>query len=72
MFAAYDGFRQLGVEMAPFEVFGDIATLSDLGPEVALSGYVGDVLAALAQLGKQRPPNIDYPEELRPWLGREV
>lgn len=72
MYAAYDGFRQLGVETAQFEGFGDIAGLSDLGPEVALSGYVGDVLAALAQLGKPRPPNIDYPEELRPWLGREV
>jgi len=72
MFAAYDGFRQLGVETASFEGFGDIGTLSDLGPEVALSGFVGDVLAALKQLGKPSPPNIDYPDELRPWMGREV
>lgn len=71
-FAAFDGFQQLGVETAPFEGFGDIDTLNDLGPEVGLVGFVGDVRNALKKLGLPNPPPINYPEELQPWLGRKI
>ena len=43
-FAAFDGFTQLGAEIGvPFEGFGDIEQITDLGPEVGLVGFVGDV-----------------------------
>jgi hypothetical protein len=71
-FAALDGFRQLGVETAPFYGFGDIEELTDLGPEVMVVGFVGDVWNALRKMGRPLPKPMDYPEELRPWLGREV
>ncbi len=71
-FAAFDGFNQLGVEIASFEGFGDIDTLEDLGPEVGIVGFVGDIWAALKKLGLPMPAPIDYPEELKPWLGRNV
>lgn len=71
-FAAFDGFRQLGVELASFEGFGDIEAIEDLGPEVGLCGYIGDVLASLKQLGVPAPAPLDYPEPLKPFLGREV
>jgi hypothetical protein len=71
-FAAYDGFWQMGVETAPFYGFGDIQHLQDLGPEVGLVGFVGDVWNALETMGKARPEPMDYPHELKPFLGREI
>jgi hypothetical protein len=64
-FAAYDGFRQLGVELAAFEGFGDIEAIGDLGPEVGICGYIGDVLAALRGIGRPAPAALDYPAELQ-------
>jgi len=72
VFAALDGFRFLGTETAPFYGFGDIDTLSDLGPDVGIIGYLGDVHIALKKLGKPVPEVLDYPLELRSFLGREV
>jgi hypothetical protein len=71
-FTAQEGFRERGVETVPFYGFGDIDTLDDLGPEVGLVGYVGDVQNALKKMGKAVPQTMDYPEELQPWLGRKV
>jgi len=71
-FAALDGFRQLGVETVPFYGFGDVETLEDLGPEVAIVGFVGDVHTALKKMGRPLPVPMDYPEELRPWFRREI
>jgi hypothetical protein len=71
-FAALEGFRQLGVETAPFYGFGDIDGLGDLGPEVAICGYVGDAFAALDLIRLPRPEPIDYPSELERYLGRKV
>lgn len=71
-FAALDGFQQRGVETAPFYGFGDIETLTDLGPEVGVVGFVGDVLRALTHMGIPHPQPMDYPEELMGWLGRRV
>lgn len=71
-FAAFDGFQQLGVETAPFQGFGDIETFDDLGPEVAIVGFVGDVLTALKKMGRPKPEPMDYPDELRPWFYRNI
>jgi hypothetical protein len=71
-YAAHDGFRQLGVEIEPFWGFGDIEGLEDLGPEVGLSGFVGDVQKALQKLGKPMPEPMDYPEELQEYLRRDM
>lgn len=71
-FSAWSGFKDLGVETVPFYGFGDIDALEDLGPEVGIVGFIGDVWDALKKIGKPRPEALDYPEELRPWLGREV
>jgi hypothetical protein len=71
-FAAFDGFNMLGVETAPFEGFGDIETLDDLGPEVGLVGFVGDVMNALKKMGLPMPAQLDYPEELQYYIGRKI
>lgn len=71
-FAAQAGFRERGVETVPYYGFGDIDTLDDLGPEVGLVGYVGDVHNALKKMGKAKPLPIDYPEELQGWLHRKI
>jgi len=71
-FAALDGFTQLGVEVQPYYGFDDIQALTDLGPEVGVTGFVGDTWAALKVLGKPMPIPIDYPEQLTPWLGRKI
>jgi hypothetical protein len=71
-FAALDGFQQMGVETAPYYGFGDIEQLGDLGPEVGLVGFLGDIWAALKVLGLPKPKPLDYPEELMGWMGRRV
>ena len=72
MYAALEGFRQRGTETVPFYGFGDVEKLPDLGHEVGLVGFLGDVWTALDTLGIERPPSLDYPEELRDFLGRKV
>lgn len=71
-FAALEGFRQLGVETAPFFGFGDIDGLDDLGNEVAIHGFVGDALAALKLIGMPVPVPLDYPDELVEFRGRRI
>lgn len=70
-FAALEGFRQIGIETAPFYGFGDVETL-DLGPHAGVAGFVCDVHKALEKLGLPLPDPMDYPEELQRFLGREV
>ncbi len=71
-FAAWEGFKELGVEVVPYYGFGDVETLKDLGPKVGIVGYLGDVWAALQLLGLPRPTPIDYPVELASFMGRKV
>lgn len=66
------GFRQLGVETVPFEWIDDIDGFPDLGPEVGVAGFIGDVHRALQVMGKPIPENVDYPPELKAYLGREI
>lgn len=71
-YTAWHGFQQLGVETAPFYGFGDVETLEDIGPEVAVLGFVGDALAALKKIGAPEPKPIDYPEALESFRGRRI
>lgn len=76
-FEMAEGFRQLGVEVERFEWSDEIAMLDDerfrdLGPEVGVFGFVGDVWAGLKRAGRPRPAPIDYPEELLCYLGRGI
>lgn len=71
-FAALDGFRELGVETAPFYGFGDVETLQDLSYEVGIHGFIGDVQKALVSLGLKVPKVPDYPPELTDFLHRDV
>lgn len=66
------GFWTLGVETAPFEWIDDIDGFEDLGPTVGIAGYIGDVHRGLQKLGRTIPPNVDYPDELIMYLGREL
>ncbi len=72
MFYAWLGMDLLNVETAPFHWFEDIDKLDDLGPEVGVAGWLGDVWQGLKKLGRPIPPPLDYPDELREFLGREV
>jgi hypothetical protein len=71
-FTAWEGFRMLGVETAPYYGFGDIQALEDLGPQVGIVGFLGDIWQALQKAGKPRPTPFDYPEDLSAYLGRDV
>ncbi len=71
IFAARQGFHERGVECVPYYGFDDKA-LSDVGPEVAVVGYVGDVLGALREAGYKQPEPMDYPECLHKYLGRTI
>jgi len=70
--AAADGFSRIGAEVVPFDGFGDVATLPGLGAGACVVGYVCDVNSAMDALGLPRPELSDYPQELRPFLGRHV
>ncbi|MFI5296486.1 MAG: ATP-grasp domain-containing protein [Polyangiales bacterium] len=69
---AYQGFRALKVEVVGYDWIDEIWGFDDLGPDVGLAGYVGDVHAALAKIGVPIPDANDYPDALRTWLRREV
>lgn len=68
---AWHGFRMRGVETIPFYSLTSISDL-DVGPDAGVAGYIGDVRAALRKLGVQEPDPMDYPEEIRSFLGRDV
>jgi hypothetical protein len=72
MFSALVGFDARGTETAPFYGFGDIEDIADLGPEVGIVGYIGDVWRALRKLGKPKPEPLDYPHDLAYLLGRAL
>jgi hypothetical protein len=66
------GMWALNVETAIYEWVDDIDVMEDLGPEVGVAGYVGDVWQALKKLGKPRPEPLDYPERLEDYFGRGI
>lgn len=67
-FDAYLGFRDMGFEV---EVFDDPASLQGAPRGDVVVGGVGVIRARLRELGVDCP-SINYPEELKAYLGRRV
>jgi hypothetical protein len=70
-YAAWHGFDQKAFPITFFEWPQLRDGQLDLTPNTLVVGGVATVLNALKRLGKDTPP-IDYPEPLRPFLGREM
>lgn len=68
-FAALLGFEDMGLEIVPFEP-DSLAGIDRETSDVVVGG-VGVVRGALMALGRDIP-EIDYPRELGPFLGRKV
>ena len=64
------GLWMQGVETVDFIDPTVITTFDDLGPDVGVAGYISDVLIGLQRLEVNPPLLLDYPEELRGYLGR--
>lgn len=65
---AMSGFREMGFEIVPFHT---PEQLDKSDPQNVVVGYVGTVRYKLRQLGIP-VEELDYPEELREFLGRKV
>lgn len=73
MECAKRGCYLMGIEVVPFESPEEIDSFEDLGPEVGISSYIGDVHRALRKLNIPEPKsNIDYPICLTDYFGREI
>ncbi len=69
-FSAYEGFKHFGFEI---EKFSDANEISDNNPEHIIVGGIGSVRKRLKNLNITRPDKeIDYPDELRPFLKRKI
>jgi hypothetical protein len=68
-FIALDGFKQMGWEICFFHKGSEI---KDNQPEHVVVGYIDDVKVALQNIGCFIPGEINYPEELQPFLGRKI
>jgi ATP-grasp domain, R2K clade family 2 len=69
---AQKGFHTYGIETVSYDWIDDIDSFTDLGPTVGVAGYLGDVHHALSRIGKFPPPNVDYPDQLKCFMGREI
>lgn len=68
-YVAWIGFKSLGFEI---EKFFDAAEILDLERDSVVAGGVGMVRKRLSILGIDVPPELEYPETLTPFLGREI
>lgn len=68
IFNAYDGFIEMGAEIKFYSKFNEIC---DLTREDILVGGLGPSKRALQKLGCEYP-ELDYPKELLPYLGRRI
>ncbi|MCU0446934.1 MAG: ATP-grasp domain-containing protein [Microscillaceae bacterium] len=68
-FIAFDGFRQMGWEIIPFQ---KISELIDNEPANLVMGGIDEVKEALQMLKIPIPAEINYPEELQGFLGRKI
>ena len=67
-YSAYQGFREMGFEIIPFQNMED---LKNSEKEDIIVGYVEIVRKRLAEFGIQTP-EMDYPQELNEYLGRRI
>jgi len=65
---AYQGFSEMGLEIIHFH---NNSKLSESNKEDIVVGYVGTVRSRLRDFGIIAP-EMDYPEELRKYLGRKI
>jgi len=72
MDSAIIGLNDIGMKIVPFYGFGDIETDVNCGPEALVSGYIGDIKTAIHKLGLPQPEPLDYPDELKPFYGRNI
>ena len=64
------GFHMQGVETVDYTSLEEIKGFTDLSPDVGVAGYISDVLMGLQCMGRSPPLLLDYPEELKNFLGR--
>lgn len=67
-FLAFDGFKQMGFEI---KFFKNVTEIVDNNREDIIVGFVDDVRSTLAKEGIVTP-ELDYPKELKEYLGRKV
>lgn len=72
VYNAWYGFHKLGVWSESFVIADLLAGQLELARDTLVVGGIGTVRAALAQLGAPPPANLDYPDELRPFLLRHI
>ena len=68
-YLALDGFQQMGWEIVPYT---DAEPVRDHAPDEVVVGHIAAVRRSLRALGVAVPPELGYPEALRPWLGRRI
>jgi hypothetical protein len=68
-FVAYDGFRQMGWEI---DFYQHGVELIDSLPDEVVVGSIYDVRSVLQRLSALPAESLDYPVELRPYLGRKL
>lgn len=68
-YVAAEGFQQLGWEIVKFQTIEEV---DEPEAQVVFVGGIGMIRKRLEQLGIQQAYEIEYPEELRPFLKRKV
>lgn len=71
-FAAAHGFDMMGVQIVPFYDVTQIESFDDLGPRAIICGNIADILVALKKMGAPKPDELDYPNHLDWFLGRNI
>lgn len=73
MDTAVAGLNDIGIKIVPFQEMEDVETDAvACGPEAMVAGFIGDVKLALKKMGLPMPPELDYPEELKEFYGRDI
>jgi len=69
-YSAFYGFSLMGCEIIFFDA--DEGPPKGLGRTDIVVGWIGHVKTALRNLGIEPPLELDYPESIRPYLGRKI
>ena len=69
---AWDGFNYLGYETRWFTADEFKAGEVEVTQDTVVCAFIWMYLEALKRLGIEPPANVDYPDDLKPYLGRAV